>query len=336
MKVFIVGNAKSGTTLLQALLDGHSELFVLPIELKFFKFPALPSLPPGNMPPPPAPEWKMPVPRAQPSVEQVRDELLGHSDLADLLNGANLARNVDLSGADFDEETFLQHIQAPYGSLKELYVAFFEAFYYAFGDERDVEGITFVEKTPSNEEYAQELNRWFPDVAFLHMLRNPYANVYSLQQGGRRTPNLRDRTYRPTAKSLYFMERNQRYIENYHVVKYEDLVRSTEETMRQVAQWIGVDFDDTLLQPTIMGQPWGGNARSVDEQFDGVDPRPLTAYEEHISDLDIALVNRFFSELMAKYGYSRKRASFKKWLPRSWETPLNYLRNRLLLHSHIL
>jgi hypothetical protein len=51
--VFILGNLKSGTTLVQALLDGHPELFVIPVELKFFKFVRGPSLPPGNMPPPP-------------------------------------------------------------------------------------------------------------------------------------------------------------------------------------------------------------------------------------------------------------------------------------------
>lgn len=194
----------------------------------------------------------------------------------------------------------------------------------------------FVEKTPSNEEYAKELRNWFPGSTFFHVLRNPYANIYSKRKGEKRPHSLRKRVYRPTAKSLYFMERNDRYLEEHYIVKYEDLVSKTEKTMRWVAKCIGVDFDDILLRPTILGEPWGGNSRSVDESFEGIDRRPLTVWKENISDLDVALVNRYFSEFMKKRKYELRPSSSTKWLPLKWEMPHNYIRNRFLLSDDIL
>jgi hypothetical protein len=152
----------------------------------------------------------------------------------------------------------------------------------------------YVEKTPHLEEYAMELSRWFPDVRFVHILRNPYANIYSLRKGRRTTPNLRDAFYRPMAKSHYFMERNRRYIENYKVVRYEDVVLKTESTMADIADHIGVREHETLYAPTFLGQQWKGNSRSIQGSFDGIDESPVDAYEGEVSHLDMALVNCFF------------------------------------------
>ena len=102
--VFIAGNAKSGTTLVQSLLDGHPSLSVIPIELKFFKFARLPSLPPGNMPPPEHPEWKTPIPREEWGYRQLKKEILSHSDVKDLVNGEGISRNVKLSDEKIDRK----------------------------------------------------------------------------------------------------------------------------------------------------------------------------------------------------------------------------------------
>jgi hypothetical protein len=45
------------------------------------------------------------------------------------------------------------------------------------------------------------------------------------------------------------------------VVRYEDLVQQTEDTMRAVATHIGVDFADGILAPTVMEEPWGRQPR---------------------------------------------------------------------------
>lgn len=333
--VFIAGHTKAGTTLLQALLDGHGELFVVPVELKFFKFPALPSLPPGNMPPPPLPEFKTPIPRSEVPVEQIKDEILSHGDVYDLLVGKTISRNIDIGDLAFDTDLFCDRVQASKDeTLPGLYESLLDAFFEAAGDQRNPEELLFVEKTPNIEEYAQELTGWFSDARFVHIVRNPYANIHSLRKARWRTTPLRN-TYRAMAKSHYFLERNRRYLDQYKVVRYEDLVLDTTDTIREITRFLGIDDGASLRRPTILGQPWGGNSRTTGEDFTGIDTRPVDAYKGNISALDIALINRFFSHFLDRYGYpTLGDPGMATWLPSGLESPYSYYCNRrLLVHN---
>lgn len=337
--VFVLGNPKSGTTLVQSLLDGHPELFVVPVELKFFKFVREPSLPPGNMPPPPYPEWKTPITREQISEREFKERIINHSDIGRIVGGEEVARNIKVKDEKFDASTFKEKLfGTTCDSYKEVYTALLESFRASLSvPEKPTDDWMYVEKTPHLEEYAMELSTWFPNARFIHILRNPYANIYSLRKGRRTTPNLRDAFYRPMAKSHYFMERNQRYIENYKIVRYEDVVLRTEETMAAVADDIGVSEHPSLHRPTILGRPWGGNSRSTQGDFDGIDQSPVDAFRDQISAVDIALINRFFLHLINKYKYRKLEISnFKKWIPSGLELPTSYYENRRLLFDRVL
>ncbi|MCS3861652.1 hypothetical protein GGP86_001430 [Salinibacter ruber] len=334
--IFISGNAKSGTTLVQSLLDGHPSLSVLPIELKFFKFARLPSLPPGNMPPPEYPEWKTPIPRGEWDLRKVKEEILEHSDIKSLVDGNSISRNVNIPNKLLDREEFERSfLKSKCNSQKDIYVYLITSLIESISGR--AQNGTVVVKNPHLEEYAQELKSWFPEAKFIHVLRNPYANIYSLRKGRRSTPRLRNNFYRPTAKSYYFMERNLRYVDEYEVFRFEDVVLNTERTVEKLAHHIGVEPHSTLLRPTILGKPWGGNSRTTEEEFDGIDPRPVDSFRANISSIDIALVNRFFSTLMEKYNYEKlPTPSLKKWLPSGLESPFAYVENRYLLFDTVL
>jgi hypothetical protein len=335
-EVFILGNAKSGTTLVQSLLDGHPSLSVVPIELKYFKFARLPSLPPGNMPPPDHPEWKTPIPRDEWNLRKMKEEILTHSDVGSLIRGERISRNVKLTEEDINVKKFKKtFLESKCSNHKDMYVALIESLLEAIGD--SARGSISVIKNPHLEEYAQELKVWFPEAKFVHVLRNPYANIHSLRKGRRSTPRLRNNFYRPTAKSHYFMERNVRYIDGYEVFRFEDIVLNTEPTVEKLANHIGIDPHSSLLRPTILGKPWGGNSRTTEEDFEGIDPRPVDSFRGNIAAIDMALVNRFFSTLMEKYDYEMlPTPSLKKWLPSGLESPLAYIENRYLLFDTVL
>lgn len=44
------------------------------------------------------------------------------------------------------------------------------------------------------------------------------------------------------------------------VVRFEDLVTDTEAVMQDVATFLGIEFDDCLLVPTMNGEPWHGDS----------------------------------------------------------------------------
>lgn len=347
--IFVVGHVKSGTTLLQSLLDGHPALWVLPLELKFFQYADVPKLPPGNRPRGELPGYRVPLTWHDPPLERVREEVLGNSDPADFLAGRPVSRNLRLGDYPFDEGLFRQRLEAATpASARELFVQLVEAFHAAHRsaaaevDEAaappaDGPDPRLVEKTPQQEEFAQELKRWFPRARFLHVLRNPYAVVNAEARDKTVHRSRRHRLYRPLAKSLYFLERNVRYVEDYRVVRYEELVLETGRTMREVAGFLDLPFRDSMLRPTVGGEPWRGNSRSVDGELEGVDPRPVRAWREQIAPLDVALVNRFFAPFMEKHGYDLlPDPGWRKWLPVGMEPPTLYLGNRALLFTNYL
>lgn len=336
--VFIVGNPKAGTTLVQSLLDGHPELYVIPVELQFFKFPRLPSLHPGNMPPPPHHSWKTPIPRSEVGLEKLSEELLSHAELESLLTTGEVGRNIPLSEEDFDRQRFVATVrETTPKTLRDLYVSLCQAFPVASEERRPPSEYRLVEKCPHMEEYAVELCSWFPEARFVHVLRNPYANLFSNLQGVRLKRNLRNRALRPMAKSYYFMERNRRYLDHYRVIRYEDVVLETRETMEAVAEFLGISFHSVLNEPTIMGRTWGGNPRSVEGEFQGIDPRPVEAFKEDIEPFPVAAVNRFFSPLLDEYGYDKMDVGgLKPWLPMRWELPWHWWTNRRLLFDEVL
>lgn len=331
--IFVVGNPKSGTSLVQALLDGHSSLFTIPVELQFFKFPRLPSLPPGNMPPPPDPSWKTPLPRSAQGLKDLTEEVLSHSELERLLNSGEVGRGICLKGDDFDPDEYLDAVVTEeVSSLKELYTVLCRGFPKACSDPRRVEEYRIVEKCPHMEEYAAELQSWFPEASFIHVIRNPYANLWSNISAVKLKHRVRDRYVRHMGKSYYFMERNERYLRNYNIVRYEDVVLDTEETIKDLADNLGIDFQKSLMTPTIRGRSWAGNSRSVDGGFEGIDTRPVRAFRNHIHSFLVAVVNRYFDTLLSKYEYDRLEVGrLKPWVPMRWETPFQYWRNRRLL-----
>lgn len=330
--VFVVGNPKSGTSLVQALLDAHPALFVLPAELQFFKFPPLFSIPPGNMPPSPLPDWKVPIPCRDQDLSDLQREILESGELAALLRSGSPGRNIELPTTRFDHDRFLAAALDPSPEdLRDLYMILVRAFVAATDQGNGASPRRFAEKCPHMEEYAVVLKDWFPGARFVHVLRNPYANLFSLQKGLVRKRHLRDRILRPMAKSFYFLERNRRCLDDYHVVRYEDLVLDTDDTLKILAERVGIEHHPSLLSPTMLGRPWRGNPKSVDDELEGIDPRPVDAFRDRIAPLQVALINRFFGPFLEEHGYEKiDPGKVRPWLPMWLELPWHYVAHRWL------
>lgn len=335
--VFVVGNVKSGTTLVQSLLDGHPDLSVLPFELKIFRHLGVPRLSPSNRPLGSLPRWRSPLStHRRRSPEEVVDDLLSTGELRKFLDSRVLPRHVDLRSTPFDATRFVSELRdADLADHRDVFLAVADAFRACAPGGHD--GRRFVEKTPRQEEFAWKLLEWFPEATFVHVLRNPYANVHAEILSGVVQMERRHRVYRPLAKSLYHMERNRRTLPRYRIVRYEDVVERPEKTLRSLARFLDLDFHDTLLEPSFLGVPWRGNSRSTEGSFDGIDPRPARAFLDQIHALDVALVNRYLKPVLRKYGYRiLPDPGIETWLPSPRELPWHYPTNRAMLFTSYL
>src|SRR5256714_14347125 len=153
---FVAGQAKSGTTLLVALLDSHPELLVLPEETAYFPTVLTKYAPRGR--------------RAQ-------FDYLTKQSLSNVLFGGPCKwgkRNYATFPREKFFETFERAAFDPASAQEELLLLMVKAYAATLG--RSLDTITrWVEKTPANRNHISAILTRFPEAKILVTLRDPRA-----------------------------------------------------------------------------------------------------------------------------------------------------------------
>jgi hypothetical protein len=126
------------------------------------------------------------------------------------------------------------------------------------------------EKTPSHIRYVPTLLDWFPNSKVIHMIRDPRAIFVSELR--RRYKESESAPYKQlkrvyplfkayillqtTAAWLESAQRYQQYSklypDRYYGLKFEDLVREPEANIRSVCDFLGVDFQEEMLDQSVV------------------------------------------------------------------------------------
>lgn len=314
---FIAGQAKSGTTLLVALLDNHAELLVLPEETAYFPTVLTKY---GNR-----------------SRREQFDYLTKESLSNVVFGGPCKWEKRDYSyfpTAKF-YELFERLAFDPANAGRDLLILMLEAYAATIGRPLD-SVIRWVEKTPANRRFLRQIQARFPRAKILLTMRDPRA-ILAAQIALEKTRQLR-------RFSIYYCISHWREAANLAlrsqpdenlsllVVPYEELVRATETTMAKVCSFLGITFDPaTVLTPTKAGRFWTGNS-AAETNFSKISPEPLTRWENDLSEDEIGWVEWHCRDLMPAFGYEPRlaRRELRHWMkPIRGETPREYLKSRL-------
>ena len=312
---FIAGQAKSGTTLLVALLDSHPELLVLPEETAYFATVLTKYAPRGR--------------RAQ-------FDYLTKQSLSNVLFGGPCKWG-KRSYATFPREQFFQTFARaafdPAKAQEDLLVLMVKA--YAATLERSLDTVTrWVEKTPANRNHVSAILSRFPHAKILITLRDPRAILAAqialekTRQTGRFSTYYVIAHWRVAAK----LARRVRDGEvPAFVVQYEQLVREPARTMEEVCGYLGIDFDpNTVLTPTKVGRFWSGNS-AARINFSQISTEPVTRWERELSEDEIGWVEWHCRDLMPEFGYEPRlsRRELRCFVrPIRGERPREYLKSR--------
>lgn len=232
----------------------------------------------------------------------------------------------------FDTPRFKAYMEKnTFESPRELFEVYVGALYFALTGQPFPEGIDVVEKSVENAEFAIFLRQMFPNCRFLHIVRNPYASLVAIRRAktNKRYPFLCNFVL-SLQNSYYYLLKNQRLLDNYLVIRYEDLLTSTEATMRKVADFLNFKFTEELLVPTLMEEPWGGNSSSG-KSFTKISSTPLKNWENQINDFEIHLINSFLTPALEQLGYERMIPKKSQYFPLQGEGFRTYWQNRSLL-----
>jgi len=316
--IFILGMHKSGTSLLRSLFNGHSQLYTIPIESHYFQ----------NMK-----YWVDNEYRFQRPEKLTRDEIVqSFCQWIHICNTSEDQFGDSIARGLFDEQKFRDYfssIRKDYDDKKRIEI-YFEAIHYSVTGKKLSNRIRIVEKSVENTEFAEELSMLFPEARFIHIIRNPYANMVSLRKYKSIDfgfPIMR-RVIRTFYNNYYYLYRNQRTIKNYYVLQYENLVSNPRKELQQICNFLDIKFEETLLVPSYQGEPWEGNS-TTGKQFSGIDSSNLDNWKTEITPMEIEYINHLFPFVLKDYGYNffENKKSFWRWA--KGENIKRYLSNRL-------
>jgi hypothetical protein len=289
--VFVCGHHRSGTTLLQELLDGHPELRVLPSEGTYLTS----FLDVARRDPTPqaidrfATEWiaRLVDPNEEPHFKLGRRAPGGDPYVlfARRLFGWRLALL----------HAFPDH--SPFVLLLALIAALTDP------ASRGATPHQWVEKTPLNERHTSRLAT-FAKARFIHVVRDPAATLASLLSL-RRKAGLPEGDRAVLAwgigRSLSLATQNaRRFTGRYLVVRYEDLAGDPASEMERVRSFLGLSPHPSLTTPTVFGHPVRSNS-SFERGTAGIVRSPRPAPVLSLSETEF--VSAFAGAPARAFGY---------------------------------
>ena len=284
--LFVVGHRKTGTTLLQELLDGHPQLVVLPGESNHFLtfLPRFGALAPARLAVEAQRWWmlRLITPSGIPPFWALGRPWEQGADPYAAFTG----RLLGLASANAD------------GDLLGMAAV-------ALG--RAAARVAWVEKTPGQEHEVDRMLAIYPRARFVHVVRDPRSVAAAIVRLDRATGEDTDlvgvglavrRSFEAAARAE--SDLGGRYL----VVRYEELVSDPEDVMRRVVGFAGIDWADSLLTPTVGGTAATSNsawsARRVTGEIEG---RRLDLWREELDDGAQALVAAATRRAARRFGY---------------------------------
>jgi hypothetical protein len=127
-------------------------------------------------------------------------------------------------------------------SYARLFALFHEQYAQRIGKPRWGDQLAFIER------FADPVFSAFPEARMIHMVRHPRQRFETSDPLRRRRMG---RVGWDTARWMFSvrlgLRNQQRYPEQYQIVKYEALITRPEETLRKICEFIGEDFLPRLL-----------------------------------------------------------------------------------------
>lgn len=294
--VFICGHRKTGTTLLVNLLDNHKDLLTYPDDSGF---------------------WYMFYPLFDSSEisSEKKDEIVLNNLVP---NFEYIIRNVPddyIKKMNFSKEKFYDYykefISSTNHTTKDILTSLVKAMNKIFQQKTSIKH--WVEKTTSSEVYALDIAKMFPNAKFIHIIRDPRDNWGSLKSGWeKRYSDFNDEPRRLMHSLLErgklcmeFAKHNQDILgkQTYKVIKFEDLTASPEQIMKEISDFLKIEFTETLLQPTVLGLPWKGN-NFENLKFTKISSSNSNRWRERIAPEEAMLIEYYFKDIMKEFSYN--------------------------------
>ena len=281
--VLITQAQRSGGTLLQRLLDGHPECHVVP-----FQFRGIDGVIKDGLSDP-LEAWSVLynpklVDRFRRGHRQRKRHVLYDEKVFPFTLPPDLHR------ALYDE--CIGQLEEP--GTRNLIESYLTAFFSAWLDYGNLTGtkrwvIAFEPAVARGAARRTRVRRLYPDGRVISVIRDPWSWYAS---ASRWEPRWRDREqalehWCRVADGTRSWKRSMGA--DLRLIRFEDLLLRTEETMRALAEWLEIEFAPSLLHPTFNGLPIQANTSFADVATE-VSAKPLERARAQLSEDDMTYI----------------------------------------------
>ena len=268
--VFIVGCPRSGTTLLQQMLDAHPDIAIAP-ETHFMR--------------------------------QFWGSHKRYGDLTEDDNYNRLIKDI-LNLPEFSEmELDAQAFAKTAWEVERSYAAIFQLLLQKFAQKNQVSIVG--EKTPNHVLYMPDIQTIFPEACFIHIVRDPRSVVNSW----RSVPWSTGTVSGDAEMWRHYVSATQRKppkgINKLFTLQYEQLVVAPEKSLRSLCDFIHLEFASAMLDyhrqnsrlVNVEREPWKQNSvKPVNQQS-------LTKWQTDLSTQQVAQIEGIAWAEMRRFGY---------------------------------
>lgn len=165
-------------------------------------------------------------------------------------------------------------------------------------------------KFPVDISYVPKLMEWFPDSQFVNLVRDPRAIYSSMVLEDKRrisNPN-KIKLFFIGIKRFFYLCRQYKYaikihkryrnMRNYYISRFEDIVSQPEKYIKQLCNFLKIDFKENMLYPSVVDSSYG---KSVKKK--GFDKDTLSRWKNHISPKSETLIKLLLKSEMKEIGY---------------------------------
>jgi hypothetical protein len=271
---FVVGSARSGTTMLRLILNSHPQVAVPP-ESRFIV----------ELHPDRAGKGSNPAPTVE-----VKSFL------------TRLAEHHNFQAWELDIALVAAEIEGDLVPYPEAVEAAYRAFAKAHGKVR------WGDKTPRYIEHIPLIRSLFPTARFIHLVRDgrDVALSYAHMDFGPKTVSKAARIWAKRVGAGLAAGRDldpSCYLE----LRYEDLVKSTEEIVKEVCDFLDIEFDPRMLDEEERAK--GINRRRAGRYNPDIAKsvvKRTRAWEEQMPPSQIEVFEAIAGDVLSTLGYERR------------------------------
>lgn len=286
---FVVGRPRSGTTLLRTLFDAHPNTSVPP-ESQFII----------NL----YPKYGKITNWTETNILSFYDELISQwlfdtwtVDLKELKKAL-----LSYQGK-YSYGTICKVVYSKYNSLFEKRELMF------FGD-----------KNPGYAIYSKLLLKIFPEAKFIHITRDYRDNFVSIKNVDFELPI----PSLVVQKWKYFFKKFKKDSalkpDSYYIIKYEDLAKEPETQMKNLCEFIGINFDDSIFNfpekkdEILRIYPPGYIHNYHSSLLKKINTNSIGVWKNKLSSRQVKLMDATAGKTAEQAGYERKYKRFKLWI----------------------